>query len=277
MPVATTPTKQKTPSKQPVRQAEGTAKKGSPRKSPRCVHCGRPRQGHQRSGCPNVNPPIPTSEPKGIEAELVDNLGLLHISPTIANANDKEKRRRRSSANHNPQLNISVASLSPTSSEVVRQLGKPGAMAALSASEEERHTASAAIITRKNSDEHRSTPLVRTATEIGREECLRNLEVKSKAKPANVFPLAVNEITDMQKYAEGSGFRTRVIMPGKGAVGTHIAFLVVGRDGQAVDELFDMVRVETKKKSSAGSLLTVGGAGALAGAIATFAGLAYAP
>ncbi|KAI1796125.1 hypothetical protein LXA43DRAFT_654325 [Ganoderma leucocontextum] len=59
-----------------------------PPRTPRCKQCKQPRRGHDKSGCPNVNPPIPprnTKEPRQRTPRMVPNPGYNIINQQQVN------------------------------------------------------------------------------------------------------------------------------------------------------------------------------------------------
>lgn len=107
----------------------------SPRRTPHCKTCHRPRQGHPRSGCPYVEPTA-SDQTSGATEDIADELSSLHI----VNPNDERSplptETPTQSKNLKRRLSVrfallpagSLASLSTTSSEIVERLLQPGMM-----------------------------------------------------------------------------------------------------------------------------------------------------
>ena len=103
----------------------------TPRKTPQCSKCKRPRAGHPRSGCPFVD--SPSSETKTqdkAENHLTDKLGSMSLlSPApIESKEDKAFIRNRRRLSAQPELvpSDSLLSLSTSSSEIIARLLQPG-------------------------------------------------------------------------------------------------------------------------------------------------------
>ena len=106
----------------------------TPRKTPQCTKCKRPRAGHPRQGCPYVDSPLGagSSAPNTQGPEnITDALESMQIaSPRDCDENVKatvhNRRLRRSSAQANLIPADTLASLSTNSSEIVARLLQPG-------------------------------------------------------------------------------------------------------------------------------------------------------
>ncbi|KAG2073577.1 hypothetical protein BDR04DRAFT_1141130 [Suillus decipiens] len=111
----------------------------SPRRTPHCKSCHRPRQGHPRSGCPYIEPTM-SDQSSGATEDIVDELSSLRI----VNCNDERSslstETPTQSKNLKRRLSVrfallpagSLASLSTTSSEIVEKLLQPGMMSNVS-------------------------------------------------------------------------------------------------------------------------------------------------
>ena len=106
----------------------------TPRKTPQCSKCKRPRAGHPRSGCPFVDSPsCETKTQDKPENHLTDALGsmsLLSPAPIEIKEDIQDKafirNRRRLSAQPELVPSDSLLSLSTNSSEIVTRLLQPG-------------------------------------------------------------------------------------------------------------------------------------------------------
>ncbi len=87
----------------------------SPRKTPHCGKCQRPRAGHPRQGCPYS--PSPNSRAQKTPQDITASMGSLEISPTKTKLG--ESRRRPSAAE------MSLASLSTESNDILNRLLEP--------------------------------------------------------------------------------------------------------------------------------------------------------
>ncbi|KAF8505877.1 hypothetical protein F5888DRAFT_1791837 [Russula emetica] len=87
----------------------------SPRKTPHCAKCQRPRAGHPRQGCPYT--PSPNSRAQRTHLDITASMGSLEISPTKTKLGE---RRRRP-----PAAEMSLASLSTESSDILNGLLEP--------------------------------------------------------------------------------------------------------------------------------------------------------
>lgn len=146
MPVtrSTNPSSLSTSSKAKPRSSVGTTTDlstpgTSPRRTPHCKTCHRPRQGHPRSGCPYIEPTM-SDQTSGATEDIVDELSSLRI----VNSNDERSslatETPTQSKNLKRRLSVrfallpagSLASLSTTSSEIVERLLQPGMMSNVS-------------------------------------------------------------------------------------------------------------------------------------------------
>ncbi|KAG2155113.1 uncharacterized protein EDB93DRAFT_1131317 [Suillus bovinus] len=129
-----------TPSKAKTRSSVGmttdiSTTGTSPRRTPHCKTCHRPRQGHPRSGCPYIESAI-SGQTNGATEDIVDELSSLRI----VNPNDERSslstETPTQSKNLKRRLSVrfallpagSLVSLSTTSSEIVERLLQPGMM-----------------------------------------------------------------------------------------------------------------------------------------------------
>ncbi|RDB20152.1 hypothetical protein Hypma_012915 [Hypsizygus marmoreus] len=103
----------------------------TPRKTPTCTKCKRPRAGHPRSGCPYVDSPSKdnnVSNATAGEKNLTDALGSMQLrSPTRERDEETKafiRNRRRSS--HQVAPTQTLLSLSSESQEIVERLLQPG-------------------------------------------------------------------------------------------------------------------------------------------------------
>ena len=102
----------------------------TPRKTPQCSKCKRPRAGHPRSGCPFVD--SPSSETKTQdkpETHLTDalvSMSLLSPAPIESKEDKVFIRSRRLSAQPELVPSDSLLSLSTNSGEIVARLIRPG-------------------------------------------------------------------------------------------------------------------------------------------------------
>jgi hypothetical protein len=103
----------------------------TPRKTPQCSKCQRPRAGHPRSGCPFVDSPLCETETQDKpDNHLTDALGSMSLlSPVpIESKEDKAFIRNRHRVSTQPEIvpSDSLLSLSTNSSEIVARLLQPG-------------------------------------------------------------------------------------------------------------------------------------------------------
>ncbi|KAG1806490.1 uncharacterized protein HD556DRAFT_1428601 [Suillus plorans] len=115
----------------------------SPRRTPHCKTCHRPRQGHPRSGCPYIEPTM-SDRTSGATEDIVDEMSSLRI----VNSNDERSsvstETPTQSKNLKRRLSVrfallpagSLTSLSTTSSEIVERLLQPGMMSNVSDGED---------------------------------------------------------------------------------------------------------------------------------------------
>ncbi|KAI0939907.1 hypothetical protein AcV5_001153 [Taiwanofungus camphoratus] len=270
----------------------------TPRKSPCCKTCGRPRAGHQRSGCPYVNSPILPSipKPKHQERGLADALGALNIDPDTAPADDNEI-----SSSLKVKRIITLPSFSTDSKEVLNQLIRPGMMtdgpidqdtqesvdrwrSSLVTPAKSKSRASPSVVPITGGQETRPTSPVHPQDRLSAPQHVsRSLGTEQKEnfvaglkETARVYEVAVDQVLGLKETAKKFGFHVQVLMPAKSSKGKpRFGLLVLGRDRKAVDELFVRCRDERKDGHCARGLVAAGGAGAVMGALSTWTGLAY--
>jgi hypothetical protein len=117
-------------------------------------------------------------------------------------------------------------------------------------------------------------PLARTLSVEERAAFLDGLIDSTRAPPASVFSLPMNEIYQIQHAAAKVGFYSRVV-PSKAEGGE--GWLILGSDDRAVHLLFEGIsqRQQENQRRTGGRGLTVAAGGAVVGAVATFTGLAF--
>lgn len=126
------------------------------------------------------------------------------------------------------------------------------------------------VSTASQSSSASSNHLVRSMSLEERHAFLNDLVKSSKAPPASVFVLPVDEIPEMRKSAIERGFHCRVhdLKNGDG-------WLIVGMDRQAVEDLFVGVEGGGKEKDASGGGFRAAVGGAIFGSVATWTSLAY--
>jgi len=140
---------------------------------------------------------------------------------------------------------------------------EPTALDLDTSDESSSHTSSASSASSKD--------LMRSMSVEQRDEFLNNLVKTSKAPPATAFVLPADEILTAQLSANKLGFYTRVFDLKKSGEG----WLFIGMDKQSVDDLFAGVESGAKKDVGGGGFKAVA-SGVVAGAVATWTGLAFA-
>ncbi|KAJ7462039.1 hypothetical protein FB451DRAFT_1267566 [Mycena latifolia] len=95
----------------------------TPRKSPHCKTCGRPRKGHPLRACDSADPSLKntTPAPENPTSNLIDALATLKLAER--DRNDK-RERRQSSAQPGPLQ--SLPSISTVTGELLESLKAPG-------------------------------------------------------------------------------------------------------------------------------------------------------
>lgn len=279
----------------------------SPRKTPHCGKCQRPRAGHPRQGCPYS--PSPNSRAQKTQLDITASMGSLEISPTKTKLGE---RRRRP-----PATEMSLASLSTESSDILNKLLEP------------ENTRNPLSFIDKNVDAnyspafHRNpssstkplfkegrimpgtllTPQPSFSTEIPptqemthygcnfdsktsivsrpqspaavahcmsmeeRTGFLDGLAELSRAPPATVYAIHARELPHIAESATRLGFHTGTILSESAEEG----LLILGRDSAAVGNLLSKL----SRDSQQSGIRAMAG-GAVAGAVATFTGLALA-
>lgn len=115
-----------------------------------------------------------------------------------------------------------------------------------------------------------SKHLMRSMSVEERDEFLNNLVKTSKAPPATAFVLPIGETLSAQSAANKLGFYSRVFDLNNGE-----GWLFIGMNREAVEDLFTGVESGVKKNVGGGGFKAVAG-GVVAGAVATWTGLAFA-
>lgn len=113
-------------------------------------------------------------------------------------------------------------------------------------------------------------PLARSMSVEERAAFLDGLSELSRGPPATVYSIHVLELQHMAESAMKLGFHTGVVLPKTGP--REEGLLVLGRDLRAVEDLAARLSQESPKQSGVRALA----GGVVAGAVATFTGLALA-
>jgi hypothetical protein len=254
------------------------------RKSPRCRHCLQPRKGHPRSGCPSTSRVASEDITEGPHSG--DASHLQSVDGQV-NRNTECRPQRASAPPLLPQPTLHTVTTG--SAEIVAVAG-PSCSGVYDDEktvlrrriERWRHgipadaTASAPNTPRPKHEELPETssataPLVRqpkplphTMSMEERYNFLEKLKQSTK-RTAQVFIMEKSEAQPALDGAKKQGFHGGACIPAQG----QDAFLVLGMDKEAVDTLLETVRSEH------GSPVKHGVAGAVVGAVAMWAGLAY--
>ena len=277
----------------------------SPRKTPHCTKCQRPRAGHPRQGCPYNQSPKFHVQPTHLD--IAASMDSLAISPTKTKLG--ERRRRQ------PVHETTITSLSTESSDILNRLLEPeptrDPLAFLDKnvgaghSPEFRRTSSrppfkdgktmpgtlitphpsfltevppaqdapqfdghfdskVSVITRQQSV---AAPLARSMSMEERTTFLDGLAELSRAPPATVYAIHAHELRHIAESAARLGFHTGTVLPESAEEG----LLILGRDLGAVKDLL----AKLSRDSQQSGIRAIAG-GAVAGAVATFTGLALA-
>lgn len=113
-------------------------------------------------------------------------------------------------------------------------------------------------------------PLARSMSMEERMTFLDGLAELSRGPPATVYSIHVHELHHMAESARKYGFHTGTVFPKTGSM--EEGLLILGRDLRAVEDLLAKLSRDIPKQSG---IRAVAG-GAVAGAVATFTGLALA-
>ena len=113
-------------------------------------------------------------------------------------------------------------------------------------------------------------PLTRSMSVEERATFLDGLAELSRGPPATVYSIHVLELQHMAESAKKLGFHTGVVLPKTGP--REEGLLVLGRDLRAVEDLAARLSQEGPKQSGVRAIA----GGVVAGAVATFTGLALA-
>ncbi|KAI0322493.1 hypothetical protein OF83DRAFT_1093551 [Amylostereum chailletii] len=115
-------------------------------------------------------------------------------------------------------------------------------------------------------------PLTRTESEVEREVFLDRLGQISKHSPAAVYVVPTADLVVVTASARKLRYCTRTVTPGSPASMGTDSFLVIGMDEEAVNVLYDRLSSDGR---SGKRVLNAAAGGAVAGAVATFTGLAF--
>ncbi|KAN0126737.1 hypothetical protein V8E52_000377 [Russula decolorans] len=282
----------------------------SPRKTPHCSKCQRPRAGHPRQGCPYS--PSPNSRTQPTHLDIATSMGSLEISPT--NTKLGERRRRA------PTAEMSLASLSTESSDILNRLLEPESTrnplsfidknvdASYSPAFHRNPSSSSkprfkegrimpgtlitpqpsfstempptqetlhfdgdfdnktSIVSQPQSSAAAAT-LARCMSMEERTAFLDGLAELSRAPPATVYAIHAQELPHIAASATRLGFHTGT-MPSESA---EEGLLILGRDSAAVENLLSKLSRDSQQSG-----MRAMASGAVAGAVATFTGLALA-
>lgn len=280
----------------------------SPRKTPHCGKCQRPRAGHPRQGCPYT--PSPNSRVQKTPLDITASMGSLEISPTKT----KHGERRR----HPPATEMSLASLSTESSDILNRLlerentrnplsyldknvdpsyspafhrnpssstkplfkeGRimPGTLItpqpSFSTEMPPTHEmpyydgdfdSKTSIISQPQSSAS-APPVPRCMSMEERTSFLDGLAELSRAPPATVYAIHAHELPRIAESATRLGFHTGTMLSESAEEG----LLILGRDSAAVEHLLSKLSRDSQKSG-----IRAMAGGAVAGAVATFTGLA---
>jgi hypothetical protein len=294
----------------------------SPRKTPHCTKCQRPRAGHPRQGCPYDRSPRSQAGVQRTPLDITKSMDALVISPTKAKPDESRQCQ--------PAHEMTLASLSTESSNILNRLFPPKDTCehGISTNNEDRKVGAGLtsefhqspntfpkspfregrimpgtlftprssfytetpVMEAIQSNGHRQSgsgasvvvppspspmgvgapPLVRTMSVEERTAFLDGLAELSLGPPATVYSIHVHELHHMAEAARKHGFHTGTVLPQ--TCSREEGLLILGRDLRAVEDLLAKLSREFPKQSS---IRAVAG-GAVAGAVATFTGLALA-
>lgn len=248
----------------------------SPRRSPHCRICLQPRKGHPRTGCPNRN-----QTDSGDVTEEQRASDATRSRPVDGDSRGAQQRRRVSARPAQPQPTQHTISTEPVQTpihpadldnekdsltcKVERWLksvlpSEPGELDPSSPRVKHEEVEETVVTGRSRQPQ----PLLRSMSMEERLNFLDKLKQNTK-HTAQVFIMDRNEALGALDEARRQGFYGGAHVPSQGGD----AFLVLGMDREAVDALLETVRAER------GSPMKNCVAGAVAGAAAMWAGLAY--
>ncbi|KZT05575.1 uncharacterized protein LAESUDRAFT_726859 [Laetiporus sulphureus 93-53] len=248
----------------------------SPRKTPHCKTCQRPRTGHPRSGCPYADSPAPAldSSPRGTLG-LTESLKALQIDPI----DEKRERRRSGKVDFIFEADVLAASTSKPAAMVAPATKKPAVPPTST-------TTDNSPSTRPSTPDADRPPHIAKACSLGRtlsqDEQRMFLDRARLTSEGSVVILKhpTDGISDLLAGAKTVGLAAEVI----GSLGENSRLVAFGRDGELVSkvghvggsekEAVDQA-CENEVKKGRFPALVVGGAGAVVGAVATWTGLAF--
>ena len=116
-------------------------------------------------------------------------------------------------------------------------------------------------------------PLAQSMSVEERRAFLDGLAEISKAPPATVYTLPVDDLAPIQQSASKLGFHTRALLLSSKSEDED-GLLIVGKDTSAVDAVYERLSRDVKKGAGLRAINAVAG-GAVVGAVVTFTGLAF--
>ena len=285
----------------------------SPRKVPHCTKCQRPRAGHPRQGCPYI--PSPDSRVQPNHLDITASMSSLAISPTKSKLGERRRRppaqemslaslstesshilhRLLEPENTRDRLsfldkNVDTSHSSefhrnPGSSKLLFKDGKimPGTLVTphpsfvtevppsedIPQSDGDQLDSKASVIMPLLGVA--AAPLARSMSMEERMTFLDGLAELSRGPPAAVYAIHVRELQQIAESAAKLGFHTGTVPPK--TCFEQEGLLILGRDFGAVKDLLARLSGDGAPQSS--SVRAMAG-GAIAGAVATFTGLALA-
>ncbi|KAH9948799.1 hypothetical protein B0H21DRAFT_215101 [Amylocystis lapponica] len=246
------------------------------RKKPRCIHCSQPKEGHPRSGCPYVDPPIPPSEPpaprrrSGLQ-QITHSLSAVQLDEPAAASGKARKvtfdlptSANRADESDDGSDAEAHASISHWRASVV----SPGEPESPSTPPQSHAGPDAGLQLRVA----KPVRLGRTMSEADRQQFLDYLAFTAKASDSvHLVRLGADQIRENQEEAERLGFHGRVLAPREDWPNQEDRLLVLGKSEKAVDMLFGSISARARAKGRLPVLVMA----AFVGALGTLGVLAF--
>jgi hypothetical protein len=229
----------------------------APRKAPHCTKCKRPKLGHPRSGCPNVDPPKPEPPSNSVASDVgigfTDAVGSASAPVGLVREREEEtkptiRNPRRLSAQ--PQL---PASDTPRAEPALKNKGKGRQVESPVEEPQVTPNASAgpsttAPIQGHDTPPRRAQPPVRSMSLEQRLMFIANLSVKS---PATIYILPKTDMPTVTASAIALGFHACAVM-NNGAEDSEALLILGWQDLAAVKKLFGKVESSDAREDKGG-------------------------
>lgn len=269
-----TATAREKPSSPNEPHASHDADSPSPRKTHRCKYCKRERKNHPRSGCPFVDPPVPAGEAKDTAtlSDALEGLKLGPESPTRVKRTGRRSVPLELRVEGEIEAIISAPSPIPEAIHLAISAG-PGD------GQQTRPPTPPPI--GPGRAQGRAKPLSRSLSQEETQVFLDRAKATAVGH-ATVLKATASAVPDILAGAKARGLKAQVIEYSSNA--EDVRLVVVGKDEDVVSQIGN---IGAREKEAVNTALQkevrrgyhpalVSSAGAVAGAVATWTGLAFA-